>query len=106
MLPLALSRADGVVWLDPSMTFRAWRLFRGPLRSMCRTRKEWPAGNPDWPMEQWRFGWESLGKIELTRKDIHYQLKAIACGQVWHVKKAGLVPSVLDDVVAAFRDQS
>lgn len=106
MLPLSLSRADGVVWLDLSMTFRARRLFRRPLRSMCRTRKEWPGGNPDWPMEQWRFGWESLGKIELTRKDIHYQLKAIACGQVWHVKKAGLVPSVLDDVVAAFRDQS
>jgi hypothetical protein len=60
LLPLALPRADAVIWLDPSEIVRAWRLAVRPWLHFGRTRPELPEGNTDWPWSQYRFAIRSL----------------------------------------------
>ena len=59
-LPVALDRAEAVIWLEPGLARRGWRLFARPLRFLGRTRPELPDGNPDRLWMQWRFGARSL----------------------------------------------
>ncbi|MBU2991916.1 DNA topology modulation protein FlaR [Octadecabacter sp. 1_MG-2023] len=77
LLPLALSRADAVVWLDPPIALRAWRLLKRPLKRRGMTRPELPDGNPDYLMEQYRFAWRSLRKDTQFRASIAVALSGI-----------------------------
>ena len=60
LLEQALPKADGLVWLDPPEHIRAWRLAVRPWKHYGKTRNELPAGNIDWPLQQYRFAWRSL----------------------------------------------
>lgn len=60
MLPLALPHADAVIWLDPPMSLRAWRLIRRAMAARRQTRPELPDGNPDHRGAQLAFAWRSL----------------------------------------------
>ncbi len=60
LLRQALPRAQAVLWLDPPEVARAWRLMIRPWRTLGRTRPELPEGNPDWPLQQYRFAIRSL----------------------------------------------
>lgn len=56
LTPDTLARATLVIWLDPPVWLRFWRVLTRSLRYVGRTRPEHPAGNRDWPgRRQWRF---------------------------------------------------
>ena len=49
-------RADLVLWLDPPILRRIWRVFWRSVQYIGRTRPELPPGNRDWPgIRQMRF---------------------------------------------------
>ena len=60
LLPQAIERADALVWLDPPELVRAWRLLSRPWKNLGKTRPELPAGNVDWPLQQYKFAIRSL----------------------------------------------
>ncbi len=62
LLAASLPHADALIWLDPPEYLRAWRLFMRPLVGIGKTRTELPAGNADWPLQQYRFAFKSLRK--------------------------------------------
>lgn len=62
VLPIALPRADALIWLAPPDYARAWNLLKRPWRSLGKTRPELPAGNVDGPHQQYRFALKSLLK--------------------------------------------
>lgn len=85
LLPLTLPRAEAVLWLDPPELTRAGRLLLRPWRNLGQTRAELPAGNPDWPMQQYRFALRSLRKGRMFRRSI---AKAVDGGDadLWHCR--------------------
>lgn len=98
LLPHAIKRADGVIWLDPSVWVRAWRLIVRPWRNMGRTRPELPHGNVDRPWEQYRFAIRSLRNQARFRSSISNQL-ADAEGQprIWHIRDTRDIASAIDE---------
>ncbi|MCQ2005142.1 DNA topology modulation protein FlaR [Rhizobium sp. NRK18] len=66
----ALTRADAVIWLDPPVMLRAWRLIVRPWRNFGKTRPELPEGNRDWPWSQYRFAFKSLIAGQRFRRTI------------------------------------
>ncbi|UWQ06055.1 DNA topology modulation protein FlaR [Aliiroseovarius crassostreae] len=75
MLPLALPKADVLIWLDPPFWKRAMRLMLRPIRNRGKTRKELPPGNVDWPLEQYGFAVRSLWKHWTFRKVVGNALR-------------------------------
>ncbi|SFU09321.1 hypothetical protein SAMN05444141_108140 [Pseudovibrio denitrificans] len=47
LLTHALPKADAIIWLDPPLILRAWRLLVRPWQNRGKTRAELPAGNFD-----------------------------------------------------------
>lgn len=86
MLPHVLPRADAVLWLDPPVPLRAWRLLVRPLRSRGRTRPELPDGNPDHVWPQLRFGWQSLRRDAAFRDGIAVALAGPLDVPVWRCR--------------------
>lgn len=70
LLQLAVTRADAVIWLDPPLALRAWRLFSRPFKGLGRTRAELPSGNPDRVVPQFHFAWRSLRRDAIFRASI------------------------------------
>ena len=66
LLQIACPRADCVIWLDPPLHIRTWRLFARPWRHLGKTRPELPDGNPDTLWRQGRFAIQSLLKTHRT----------------------------------------
>lgn len=97
MLPFALKRADGIMWLDPSMWVRAWRLVIRPLHNIGRTRPELPPGNVDWPWQQYRFAIRSLRNHSKFRESISRQLTAADSLRTWHIEDARDLASAIED---------
>lgn len=60
LLADVMGRADAFVWLDPPEYLRALRLAVRPWKFLGKTRPELPAGNVDWPLQQYRFAFRSL----------------------------------------------
>ncbi|MEP5760048.1 MAG: DNA topology modulation protein FlaR [Litoreibacter sp.] len=60
LLRQAIRKADALVWLDPPEHLRAWRLAMRPWKHLGKTRPELPAGNVDWPWQQYKFALRSL----------------------------------------------
>ncbi|WP_424943050.1 DNA topology modulation protein FlaR [Aliiroseovarius crassostreae] len=75
MLPLALPKADMLIWLDPPIWKRAMRLLTRPIRNRGKTRDELPPGNVDWPLEQYGFAVRSLWKHWTFRKAVGNALR-------------------------------
>ncbi|NTH64458.1 DNA topology modulation protein FlaR [Agrobacterium rhizogenes] len=97
LLPYAIQRADGVVWLDPTILLRAWRLGLRPLRHMGKTRPELPEGNGDWPLEQYKFAIRSLRNHAKFRRSISEQLSDAQGVRVWHVRNTRDIGPVIDE---------
>ncbi|WP_227271402.1 P-loop NTPase family protein [Roseobacter weihaiensis] len=60
LLSQAVGKADALVWLDPPEHIRAWQLAKRPWKYLGETRPELPAGNVDWPWQQYKFALRSL----------------------------------------------
>ena len=56
----AVERAHALIWLDPPEHTRALQLATRPWKFLGKTRPELPAGNVDWPLQQYRFALRSL----------------------------------------------
>jgi len=56
----AVEKADALIWLDPPEFVRAWQLALRPWKFIGKTRPEIPAGNVDWPLQQYKFALRSL----------------------------------------------
>ena len=73
LLPIALARAEVLVWLDPPTLLRARRLARLPWFALGRTRPELPMGKPDRLGQQYRFGLRSLAQSSAFRTAVAAQ---------------------------------
>lgn len=62
LLPMALPRAEAVIWLDPPFALRAWRSLSRPLKGWGRPRAELPDAPPDRLSEQLRFACKALSR--------------------------------------------
>lgn len=94
LLRHALPLADGLVWLDPPLVTRAWRLAARPWRNRGRTRPELPPGNVDWPVQQYRFALRSLRRSALPRNEITARIAEAGHRPVWHCRTARDVAAV------------
>ena len=101
ILSHALTKAEGVVWLDPPEILRAWRLAIRPWLNRGRTRPELPEGNVDWPLEQYRFALRSLKNRSIFRE----RIKSLLCGRkdvhVWHCRCQKDVGKAIEDLAAS-----
>ena len=95
LLKKALPRCEGVIWLDPPEALRAWRLALRPWRNFGRTRPEVPPGNIDWPLEQYRFAFQSLRKGVKFRHTIESQLMTYPDVQIWRCRKQNDVEAAI-----------
>lgn len=86
LLPHALKRAEGVIWLEPPVWLRAWRLAIRPLRNIGRTRPEIPPGNVDWPWQQYRFAIRSLRNHVRFRDSISTLLAGAEGVRIWRIE--------------------
>jgi len=98
LLAKALPRAEAVIWLDPPVWLRAWRLLRRPWRHRGRTRPELPEGNPDRVWAQYRFGWASLWADRRFREGIRAALAGHGNVQVFRCRRAGEVERALAQI--------
>ncbi|KZL13245.1 hypothetical protein [Pseudovibrio sp. Ad26] len=97
LLPLALPRADAVVWLDPTERIRAWRLITRPWRNIGKTRRELPAGNSDWPLQQYRFAVRSLKNGSRLRRSISTCLESATNQCIWHCRNQTAIEDMLHE---------
>lgn len=86
LLSRALPRAEAVIWLDPPELVRAWRLMSRPWRNFGKTRPELPAGNTDWPLQQYKFAFRSLKNRSNFISYIATTLEAVDGLVVWRCK--------------------
>lgn len=86
LLPLAIERADALIWLDPPDYLRAWRLLKRPWKNRGKTRSELPNGNLDWPLQQYRFAWVSLKNRSKFRSQIEGAIQTAQNLTTWHCK--------------------
>jgi len=88
LLPLAVTKADALIWLDPPEYIRAWRLTMRPWRFLGKTRPELPSGNVDWPIQQYKFALRSLknrSKFQLFLSEVFQNSEYL---EKWHCKGA------------------
>jgi adenylate kinase family enzyme len=97
LLPHATQRAEGVIWLDPAIWLRAWRLGLRPLRHMGKTRPELPEGNVDWPLEQYKFALRSLQNHARFRRSISAELSDAPWIRVWHVRSTRDLDPIINE---------
>ena len=86
LLPKALIHADAIIWLDPPEHLRALRLLARPWRNRGKTRPELPAGNDDWPAEQYMFALRSLVAGRKFRRGIAESLGKVEGLTIWHCR--------------------
>lgn len=86
LLLAAIDKADALVWLDPPELLRAWRLAKRPWFSFARTRPELPAGNVDWPWQQYVFGLRSLRKGAQFRSYVAGVFSTASELRKWHCR--------------------
>lgn len=96
LLPYAIPYADSLVWLDPPRWVRACRLAIRPLLNFGRARPELPAGNIDWPWEQYRFAIRSLRHQTKFQENIASQLAVVDNIHVWRVRKSSEISAVIN----------
>jgi adenylate kinase family enzyme len=97
LLPYAMERAEGVIWLDPPAWLRALRLAMRPLRNIGRTRPEIPHGNVDWPWQQYRFAIRSLRNQARFRDSISALLISAEGVRIWHVQNERDMEAAVND---------
>jgi len=88
LIPLAIDTADVVVWLDPPNSMRAWRLLIRPWRNLGQTRSELPTGNPDWPIRQYQFAFQSLRNSRRFSEGIASGLATAPDVPVWRCRSS------------------
>lgn len=94
----ALSRCDGVIWLDPPDVLRAWRLALRPWKSLGRSRAEVPQGNVDWPLQQYSFALRSLWKSGEFRDKIQSGLQARPPPRIWRCRHQAEVEAAINEI--------
>lgn len=97
LLSHAISCADCVIWLDPPVWLRAWRLAVRPIRNRGKSRPELPEGNVDWPLEQYRFALRSLRNGTKFRDSISRQLAATSGLRIWRVRYAAHMTTAIEE---------
>lgn len=97
LLPYALKRAEGVIWLEPPVWLRAWRLAIRPLRNIGRTRPEIPPGNVDWPWQQYKFAIRSLRKHSRFRDSIYTLLAGAEGVRIWRIQSKRDIEAAVND---------
>ncbi len=97
LLAQALPRADAVIWLDPSETRRAWRLLSRPWRNFGKSRPELPAGNVDWPLQQYRFAIRSIKNRANFRNHICACVQDAQTPHKWHCKTVEQVEAAVEE---------
>lgn len=95
LLPQALPRCEGVIWLDPPEVVRAWRLALRPWKSFGRSRAEIPAGNVDWPLQQYAFALGSLRRGREFHRRIAEHLEAQPPIRVWRCRNREDIDAVV-----------
>ena len=96
LLPLAIARADALIWIDPSEIVRAGRLALRPWKYLGRTRPELPDGNVDWPWQQYKFALRSLRNRAKFRSHISRVFSGAQGIEKWHCRSARDIESVID----------
>ncbi len=96
LMPVAVGRAQGLIWLDPPVWLRAARLGWRPLRHLGRTRAELPEGNRDWPPQQYLFAIRSLRATARFRAGIERAVREAGDLPVWRCRSADEVTEALD----------
>lgn len=96
LLPYAMTFADGLIWLDPPIWLRAWRLAMRPLVNFGRTRPELPSGNRDWPWQQYRFAIRSLRYHREFQESISSQVKLAHNIRIWRIRKSSDISSAIN----------
>ncbi|AEV36572.1 DNA topology modulation kinase FlaR [Pseudovibrio sp. FO-BEG1] len=86
LLDQALPKADAIIWLDPPLVLRAWRLLVRPWHNLGKTRAELPAGNFDWPAQQYRFAFRSLRNSSTFQSKILDHLEKVKTQRIWHCR--------------------
>ncbi len=97
LLTVALARADSVMWLDPPLLQRAWRLAIRPLRNIGKTRPELPPGNPDWLLGQYLFAFQSLRSNARFQDRIANLLASKSSVRIWRIQTSAQLESALRD---------
>ena len=97
LLPLALPRANAVIWLDPPGHVRGWRLLVRPWKHWGRTRSELPAGNVDRVMQQYQFALRSLARGRRTGSFIAETLREASGIEVWRCQTERDVAEVVSE---------
>ena len=97
LLPYALKRAEGVIWLEPPVWVRAWRLAMRSLRNIGRTRPEIPPDNVDWPWQQYRFAIRSLRNQARFQRSISTLLVGVAGVRIWHIQNEHDIEAAVND---------
>jgi adenylate kinase family enzyme len=88
LLSLAVEKADALVWLDPPEYLRAWHLAARPWKNFGKTRPELPAGNVDWPWQQYNFALRSLKNRTKFRSYISEVFQTADGLQKWRCRDA------------------
>ncbi len=86
LLRQAVHKADALIWLDPPEFVRAWQVMRRPWIHRGKTRPELPAGNVDWPMQQYKFALSSLRRGSAFRKSIAHAFYQADALQKWRCR--------------------
>ncbi len=105
LLRQAVERADALVWLDPPGYVRAWRLARRPWQHFGKTRPGLPAGNVDWPLQQYRFALRSLRKSAQFRAHVENVFEDTTGLRKWRCRKEADVAELIRAWVAFVRPQ-
>lgn len=93
----ALPHADAVIWLDPPELVRAWRLAVRPWRNFGKTRPELPAGNVDWPLQQYKFAYRSIRNRSKFRDYIAECLSDAEGKRIWHCRSEEEINAAIEE---------
>jgi adenylate kinase family enzyme len=86
LLLRAIEEADALVWLDPPELVRAWQLAKRPWKFIGKNRPEIPAGNIDWPLQQYKFALRSLKNRTQFQSYISEVFEAASGIQKWRCR--------------------
>lgn len=86
LLLQSVGKADALIWLDPPEYLRAWQLAIRPWKFLGKTRGELPAGNVDWPLQQYRFALRSLKSRSRFRSSISEVFENTSGIQKWRCR--------------------
>ena len=92
----AIRKVDALLWLDPPEYIRAWRLVTRPWKFLGKTRPEIPAGNVDWPLQQYKFALRSLKNRSKFHTYISETFQNADVEHKWHCRGEKCIVSAIE----------